>query len=129
MPFTFVRALEFEGIEVDAALSPISPMDMGLSAAPVFIDERITAVSKRCGFECCEEGFIRITRDPYSDSQLIHIAAPAWYGGGHGERKKLRGCFREALSLALHQGLKSIAFPLCFACDYSDMLRYQSKLL
>lgn len=118
MPFTFVRALEFEGIEVDAALSPIRPIDMGLSAAPVFIDERITAVSKRCGFECCEEGFIEITRDPYSDSQLIHIAAPAWYGGGHGERKKLRKCFREALLLALHQGLKSIAFPLCFACDY-----------
>lgn len=36
MPFTFVRALEFEGIEVDAALSPIRPIDMGLSAAPFF---------------------------------------------------------------------------------------------
>lgn len=43
---------------------------------------------------------------------VIHTAGPVWQGGGHGEERLLRACYRNALSLAARLECESIAFPL-----------------
>lgn len=43
---------------------------------------------------------------------LIRTLGPVWRGGGSGEPKKLRRCFRDCLRLAKKSGCESIAFPL-----------------
>ncbi len=42
---------------------------------------------------------------------VISTVGPVWHGGGHGEAELLAACYRNAFELALHQGLRSIAFP------------------
>lgn len=49
---------------------------------------------------------------------VIHTAGPVWQGGGCGEEKLLRTCYREALHLAAREGFKSIAFPLISTGKY-----------
>lgn len=43
---------------------------------------------------------------------VIHAVGPVWRGGGHGEERALRSCYRTALELAARLGDRSIAFPL-----------------
>ena len=43
---------------------------------------------------------------------VIHTVGPIWQGGGHGEKELLQSCYENALTLAIQQGCKSVAFPL-----------------
>ena len=43
---------------------------------------------------------------------IIHAVSPLYLGGGEGEEKKLRACYRSSLKLAKKYGIRSIAFPL-----------------
>ena len=42
---------------------------------------------------------------------IIHTVGPVYDGGGYGEAKLLRSCYRESLRLAANAGLESLAFP------------------
>src|SRR3989454_12818293 len=42
---------------------------------------------------------------------VIHCVGPVWHGGQQGEAALLASCYRNALSLAPHHRLESIAFP------------------
>lgn len=42
---------------------------------------------------------------------VIHTVGPVWRGGSHGEADLLASCYRTALALARHAGVRSIAFP------------------
>jgi O-acetyl-ADP-ribose deacetylase (regulator of RNase III) len=42
---------------------------------------------------------------------IIHTVGPVYDGGGYGEAKLLRSCYRESLRLAAKAGLESLAFP------------------
>lgn len=42
---------------------------------------------------------------------VIHTVGPIWEGGGYKEKELLKNCFTNSMKLALHKGLKSIAFP------------------
>ncbi len=61
----------------------------------------------------CETGKAKITRG-YSlpAKYVIHTVGPVWRGGSHGEEDALRSCYRECLSLARENGIRTIAFPL-----------------
>ncbi len=49
---------------------------------------------------------------------VIHTVGPAWIDGDHEERKILRDCYRNSLSLAASLQCKSIAFPLIATGTY-----------
>ena len=43
---------------------------------------------------------------------IIHVVAPKWVDGTHGEREAVRSCYDGALNLAKRLGCESVAFPL-----------------
>lgn len=43
---------------------------------------------------------------------VIHTRAPVWQGGSAWEEQRLRACYRDAMQLAVNNGLESLAFPL-----------------
>lgn len=60
----------------------------------------------------CPTGQARITPGfALSANWVIHTVGPVWRGGGQGEPNLLRSCYRNAFSLAMLHGVKSIAFP------------------
>lgn len=42
---------------------------------------------------------------------IIHTVGPVWRGGTHGEAELLASCYRQCISLAEANEIKSIAFP------------------
>lgn len=42
---------------------------------------------------------------------VIHTVGPVWDGGGYGEEELLADCYRNSLQLAVHHGLRTVAFP------------------
>jgi len=60
----------------------------------------------------CETGGAKMTRGYRLPAQhVIHAVGPVWRGGGHREEELLASCYRNALDLAAHHRLRSIAFP------------------
>lgn len=67
----------------------------------------------------CPTGEARITPGfRLSCKYIIHTVGPLWQGGHAGEPALLQACYRNALTLALKHGCRSIAFPLISAGAY-----------
>jgi O-acetyl-ADP-ribose deacetylase len=43
--------------------------------------------------------------------RIIHTVGPVWHGGGQGEADLLRSCYESSFTVALANGVRSIAFP------------------
>ena len=64
------------------------------------------------GLGGCRTGEAKITPGfALPARHVIHTVGPVWSGGGRGEPALLAACYRNALELAAHQELKTIAFP------------------
>lgn len=44
-------------------------------------------------------------------THIVHTVGPIWRGGGQGEPGLLASCYREALSVAVGAGCRSVSFP------------------
>ena len=68
-------------------------------------------------FECrlvggCPTGEARITKGYRLPAKyVIHTVGPVWDGGGYGEDALLASCYRKSLTLAVLNGVRTIAFP------------------
>jgi Ca-activated chloride channel family protein len=60
----------------------------------------------------CAEGDAKITPGFNLPAQwIIHTVCPRWQGGHQGESALLRQVYQSCLQLAMHEGIRSIAFP------------------
>ncbi|MCK9460448.1 MAG: O-acetyl-ADP-ribose deacetylase [Proteobacteria bacterium] len=60
----------------------------------------------------CPTGEARITGGYDLEARhVIHTVGPVWHGGGQGEPELLARCYRNSLTLAASNGLRTIAFP------------------
>ncbi|WP_422009593.1 O-acetyl-ADP-ribose deacetylase [Reyranella sp.] len=60
----------------------------------------------------CPTGEARITSAyRLKARRIIHTVGPVWRGGTQGEPELLARCYRNALALAVVEGLRSMAFP------------------
>lgn len=77
----------------------------------------------------CETGEAKIS--PGFDlpaRYVISTVGPVWYGGDEGEEGLLASAYRNALSLALKHGLRSIAFPSISTGVYGYPKRRAARL-
>ena len=60
----------------------------------------------------CKTGEAKITKGYNLPAKfVIHTVGPIWNGGNSGEPEQLANCYRNSLTLASQNGIKSIAFP------------------
>ena len=60
----------------------------------------------------CATGDAKITRGYKLTARfVIHTVGPVWHDGAHGEQAALASCYRRVFELAIHHGIRSIAFP------------------
>jgi len=60
----------------------------------------------------CKTGEAKITKGYNLPAKyVIHTVGPVWNGGLHGEEELLRNCYKNSLTLADKNDLRSIAFP------------------
>jgi len=60
----------------------------------------------------CKTGEAKITLGyQLRAKHVIHTVGPVWHGGKRNEAELLKACYTNSLSVALHNHLKTIAFP------------------
>ncbi len=68
----------------------------------------------------CETGQAKITKAYRLPCEyVIHTPGPIWQGGHRGEAKLLASCYNSCLTLAVGNGIRSIAFPSISTGVYS----------
>jgi O-acetyl-ADP-ribose deacetylase (regulator of RNase III) len=76
----------------------------------------------------CPTGEARITKGYKLPARhVIHTVGPVWQGGDKGEPERLAACYRNALELAVANGVRTIAFPGIstgvYGCPLEDATR------
>lgn len=67
----------------------------------------------------CDTGKAKITPGFNLPAKyIIHAVGPVWYGGHKREEELLASCYRECLTLAVENKLRSIAFPAISCGSY-----------
>ena len=120
MPFEIVRN-DITQMTVDAIVNSANPRPViGLGTDSMIHEKagpKLLAARQKLG--AIDVGCAAIT--PAFDlfaKYVIHAVGPVWNDGSHGEEDLLRGCYDNALKLALEHGCQSIAFPLISSGNY-----------
>ncbi|MBI1940317.1 MAG: O-acetyl-ADP-ribose deacetylase [Acidobacteria bacterium] len=77
----------------------------------------------------CLTGQAKITKGHNLPAKhVIHTVGPVWHGGRHGEDELLASCYRNSLTLAEHNGIKTIAFPCISTGAYGFPFERAAKI-
>ncbi len=76
----------------------------------------------------CETGCAKITGGyDLPVKYVIHTVGPVWYGGRRGEEELLADCYKNSLTVAAENGLRSVAFPSISTGNYGYPLDAAAK--
>ncbi len=79
------------------------------AGGPAILEDCRKIIAKQGG---CKVGEAVLTTAGKLPSKfVIHTVGPVWNGGRRDEHKKLAGCYRNSLQLAIDNDCKTIAFP------------------
>ncbi|MCU7551447.1 O-acetyl-ADP-ribose deacetylase [Chitinophagaceae bacterium LB-8] len=79
------------------------------AGGPEILEECKMIVARQGG---CKTGEAVITTGGRLPAKfVIHTVGPVWHGGHNGESEKLANCYKNALSVAVENNCKTIAFP------------------
>lgn len=77
----------------------------------------------------CKTGEAKITKGYRLKAKfVIHTPGPIWRGGNAGEAALLESCYRNCLSLARENGVKTIAFPAISTGVYGYPIREATQI-
>lgn len=77
----------------------------------------------------CPTGEARITPGFRLPAKaVIHTVGPVYRDGGHGEPERLAACYRNSLTLAAENGLRSVAFPCISTGVYGYPIREAAEI-
>ncbi len=77
----------------------------------------------------CPTGEAKITKGYNLPAKwVIHTVGPVWRDGRHGEDHLLANCYRNSLSLAEQNGIKTIAFPAISTGAYGFPLEQATRI-
>jgi O-acetyl-ADP-ribose deacetylase len=77
----------------------------------------------------CPTGEAKITRGYRLPARwVIHTVGPAWRDGKDREDERLASCYRRSLELAVHNGVRSIAFPAISTGIYGFPLERATRI-
>ncbi len=77
----------------------------------------------------CHTGEAKITRGYRLAARwIIHTVGPVWRGGANSEDELLANCYRQSLSLAVQNGVRSIAFPAISTGAYGFPLERATRI-
>ena len=79
------------------------------AGGPAILEECKLIVARQGG--CPTGEAVITTAGNLPSTYVIHTVGPVWYGGNQNEEAKLADCYRNALSLAVQNKCKTIAFP------------------
>jgi O-acetyl-ADP-ribose deacetylase len=102
-------------LEVDAVVNAANSRLAGGSGVDGAIHraagyEQLQAACRELGG--CPTGGVKLTPGFNLSARFIfHAVGPIWQGGASGERELLASCYRQALNLAVQEGVNTIAFP------------------
>lgn len=121
MPFKIVRN-DITKVKADAIVNTANPKPVIGSGTDSAIykaagKKRLFAERKKIGDIALGDAVSTAAFD-LNAKYVIHTVGPAWIDGNHEERKILRDCYRNSLSLAMSLQCKSIAFPLIATGTY-----------
>lgn len=121
MPLKLIRN-DITKVKADAIVNTANP-------DPVYRKGTDSAVYQKAGIKSLlarrkkigriKEGEAAITPAFNLEAQyIIYTVGPVWQGGGFGEERKLRLCYRNSLRLAKKHECESVAFPLISTGTY-----------
>ncbi|KAA2245050.1 O-acetyl-ADP-ribose deacetylase [Chitinophaga agrisoli] len=79
------------------------------AGGPAILDDCRKIVARQGG--CAVGEAVITTAGRLPAKHVIHTVGPVWNGGNKNEEEKLASCYRNALQLAVDNGLATIAFP------------------